>query len=200
MQWERYAKPNMVANPRIVTQHLHGLAVGEQLVLSAPGGDQLDVFFGTGDAAWVGHNVEIRAHVGGVYASPMGWSRIKLNGGHHIGRWGGIQAERWDVILHNDGAAVLSDAQIVAVVDTCGVSTHLIDPARGAFEITPSDIGVHEFKCFYVGVGGNVRVSCKGRGDQIDLLNVPAGTTVPLQITRLWATATTATNIVGFDY
>jgi hypothetical protein len=49
--------------------------------------------------------------------------------------------------------------------------------------------------CFlYVGGTGNVSVITLG-GDQITFAAVPAGTTLPIQVIRLRATATTATAV-----
>jgi hypothetical protein len=48
----------------------------------------------------------------------------------------------------------------------------------------------------YVGGTGNLRVLTAG-GDTITFTNMPAGTFVPVQVLRVYATSTTATNIVA---
>jgi hypothetical protein len=48
----------------------------------------------------------------------------------------------------------------------------------------------------YIGGAGNVRVQTAG-GDDVVFNNVLAGTFIPVQVTRVFATNTTATNIVA---
>jgi hypothetical protein len=48
----------------------------------------------------------------------------------------------------------------------------------------------------YVGGTGNLRVLTAG-GDTVTFSNVQAGTFIPVQVLRVYATSTTATNIVA---
>jgi hypothetical protein len=78
-----------------------------------------------------------------------------------------------------------------------------LQPARAAV-VTKSDTvnipnpgnGEVEGCVLYVGTGGTLRVFTAG-GDDITLLNVANGTFIPLQVIRVFATTTTANNIVA---
>lgn len=48
----------------------------------------------------------------------------------------------------------------------------------------------------YIGTGGNIRVMTAG-GDDVLFSNVLGGTFLPIQVTRVFATNTTASNIVA---
>jgi hypothetical protein len=48
----------------------------------------------------------------------------------------------------------------------------------------------------YVGVGGNVKVDMVS-GGTVNFLNIIAGTLLPIQVVRIYATGTTATNLVA---
>ena len=68
-----------------------------------------------------------------------------------------------------------------------------------AFAITPDNSMkfVRRARAFYVGVGGDVTV-LTGAGDTVQLKDVPQGAVIPLEITRVNATGTTASSLVGF--
>ena len=70
--------------------------------------------------------------------------------------------------------------------------------ALGAMSITPSDtaVFVRRVSHVYVGTTGNLRVM-SGDGNDVTLVAVLAGTLLPLTISRVFATGTTAQNIVG---
>ncbi len=78
-----------------------------------------------------------------------------------------------------------------------------LQPARAA-AVTKSDTvnipnpgnGQVEGCVLYVGTGGTLRVLTAG-GDDVTLLNVANGTFIPLQVIRVFATTTTANNIVA---
>jgi hypothetical protein len=78
-----------------------------------------------------------------------------------------------------------------------------LQPARAAV-VTKSDTvnipnpgnGAVEGCVLYVGTGGILRVFTAG-GDDITLLNVANGTFIPLQVIRVFASTTTANNIVA---
>jgi hypothetical protein len=64
-------------------------------------------------------------------------------------------------------------------------------PSVGGDGTTPS------WPCtLYIGTGGNLRVLTEG-GDDITFVNVLGGTTLPVNVVRVFATSTTASNIVA---
>ena len=66
-----------------------------------------------------------------------------------------------------------------------------------AFSITPSDAAnLGNVAVVYVGVAGNVRVTT-AQGDDVTFLGLPAGVVVPVQVLKVWAASTTATNLIG---
>lgn len=71
-------------------------------------------------------------------------------------------------------------------------------PATGAAAITPSNDAnlATETRALLVGVAGNVRVTTKD-GDDVVLTGLLAGNVYPICVVKVWATSTTATNIVG---
>ena len=68
------------------------------------------------------------------------------------------------------------------------------DPARDGESITPSDTGVISpvARGLYVGGAGNVKVDMVG-GTALTFSGVAAGTVLPIQVTRVYSTGTTAT-------
>ena len=69
--------------------------------------------------------------------------------------------------------------------------------AIDAFEVTPSDterLGITSV--LYVGVGGHVKVQTR-QGSDITFYNMNNGQFVPVQINKVYATGTTATNLVS---
>jgi hypothetical protein len=63
--------------------------------------------------------------------------------------------------------------------------------------VTPSDtVNLVSPSVIYVGVFGNVRVTT-ATGDVVTFLNVPTGSIIPVQVLRVMATSTTATNMVA---
>lgn len=73
----------------------------------------------------------------------------------------------------------------------------IIEQAREYAAATPSDVTKFtEPTSLFVGVGGDVAiVPLKGTA-AITFKNVPSGTFMPIQCKQLYATGTTATNIV----
>lgn len=66
-----------------------------------------------------------------------------------------------------------------------------------AAAVTPSDSGtLRVTRALYVGVGGNLRVTM-AYGTVVTFTGVLAGTVLPVQVSRVWATNTSATNIVA---
>jgi hypothetical protein len=78
-------------------------------------------------------------------------------------------------------------------------STDLDDPANSAEVVTPSDVTAltKPSRALYVGVTGNVSVEMHGTGTAIVFTAVPAGSILPIRVTRVNSTGTSATNIVS---
>jgi hypothetical protein len=72
------------------------------------------------------------------------------------------------------------------------------DPARHAEEVTTSDTVDLAFtsRSLYIGTSGDVTVLMAGTGAQITFSSVPVGT-LPVSVTRVLATGTTAQDIVA---
>ena len=66
----------------------------------------------------------------------------------------------------------------------------------GATAITPSDTNnLDSPSVVYVGGSGNVQVTT-AQGDQVVFSGLSAGQVIPVQVIRVWATLTTATNLL----
>lgn len=63
--------------------------------------------------------------------------------------------------------------------------------------VTPADDGTHNYLGLFVGTGGSVKVDMKGTGAAIVFVSVPDGSFLPIQVSRVYSTDTTASNIVG---
>lgn len=71
------------------------------------------------------------------------------------------------------------------------------DPARGAVAVTPSDATtLAGVRALYIGVTGDVAVVTPGRTTSVVFKAAPVGI-LPVQVTKVLATGTTATDIVG---
>ena len=70
--------------------------------------------------------------------------------------------------------------------------------ARRAAEVVTSNTVTYESptRGVYVGVGGNVKVDMVS-GGTVTFVGVPAGALLPIQVERIYATGTTATNMVA---
>ena len=76
--------------------------------------------------------------------------------------------------------------------------------AGRAAAVTPSDTsnipsingGVNNGCILYVGGAGNVKVLTTG-GDEVTLFSAQAGLVIPVKVLKVFATGTTATNIVA---
>lgn len=76
--------------------------------------------------------------------------------------------------------------------------TGLESPALHAFDVTPSntvDLPITT-RGFYVGVGGNVKVDTAG-GETVTFVGCLSGSYHPIRAKRIYATGTTATNLIG---
>ena len=69
--------------------------------------------------------------------------------------------------------------------------------AVNCIAITPADTDlVQPVRAIYVGGAGNLKISDTG-DDAVTFSNVPAGVILPVMARRIWATGTSASNIVG---
>jgi hypothetical protein len=69
--------------------------------------------------------------------------------------------------------------------------------ASDAFAITPSDATTQRAYALYVGGAGNVAVKTED-GTTLTFAGAQAGMILPLRVTQVLSTGTTATNILGF--
>jgi len=71
-------------------------------------------------------------------------------------------------------------------------------PATNAVAVTPSDSVDLSYvsRAVYVGASGNVKVVMADSGT-VTFVGVPAGATLPIRVSRIWSTGTTATNIIA---
>lgn len=78
-------------------------------------------------------------------------------------------------------------------------SPHLESPAENASTITPNDSNdLTDFtRSIYIGGAGNLKIDTVA-GDTVTLNGVVAGTVIPVRVQKVYATGTTATNLVGF--
>ena len=74
----------------------------------------------------------------------------------------------------------------------------LTSPADNATAVTPSDSTdlAYTSRALYVGGAGNLVVTMAGGGD-VTFTGVPVGSILPVRVTRVKATSTTATSIVN---
>lgn len=71
-------------------------------------------------------------------------------------------------------------------------------PAIHAFAITPDNENdlTYVTRSIYVGVGGTIVLVTAG-GEEVTLVNVQSGSVLPLRVSRVKASSTTATNMIG---
>lgn len=74
----------------------------------------------------------------------------------------------------------------------------LTSPADNATAVTPSDSTdlAYTSRALYVGGAGNIVVTMAGGGD-VTFAAVPAGSILPVRVTRVKSTSTTATSIIN---
>lgn len=72
-------------------------------------------------------------------------------------------------------------------------------PAAFASVVVPSDTAdlSRTTRSLYVGGAGNVTVDLRGGDQAVTFVGVPAGTFLPLRVTRVRQTGTSATNILA---
>lgn len=82
-----------------------------------------------------------------------------------------------------------------------------LDQALNAQSVTPSDTtdlslsggnfnNTASGALPFIGTAGNIKVTMLG-GQTVTFLNIADGTFLPIQVTRIWATGTTATDILA---
>ena len=76
--------------------------------------------------------------------------------------------------------------------------SQITTPAGNGLAVTLSDsVELTEFnREIFVGTGGNLKVTMAANQEDITLYNVPDGSRLPYVVTKVWATGTTASNIV----
>lgn len=74
-----------------------------------------------------------------------------------------------------------------------------VNAATGGSAITTSDSTAVDFNGIYIGGAGNVKVDLLD-GSTVTLTAVIVGTIYPLRVTKVYATGTTATNLVGLKW
>lgn len=74
----------------------------------------------------------------------------------------------------------------------------LDSPASNAAALTPSDSTdlANVTRAVYVGTGGDLKVTMRG-GQTVTYKNLPQGITKPIRVARVWATGTTAADLMG---
>jgi metal-dependent HD superfamily phosphatase/phosphodiesterase len=74
-------------------------------------------------------------------------------------------------------------------------------PATGGLAVTPSDsadVTNGRARSLYIGGAGDVTVVFARGSAPVTHVGVPAGTVLPVEVTRVMVTGTTATNIVAW--
>ena len=79
-----------------------------------------------------------------------------------------------------------------------GMQEGMTSPADNAAAVTPSDSTDLSYisRALYVGTGGNIVVTMMGGGD-VTFTNVQDGSNLPIRVSRVKSTSTTASNIVN---
>ena len=77
--------------------------------------------------------------------------------------------------------------------------TELASPAARAVAVTPSDGTALTLvsRGIYVGSAGNLAVTMKAGGNDVTFVGVAAGSLLPLRVTHVLSTGTTASDIVA---
>lgn len=73
------------------------------------------------------------------------------------------------------------------------------EPAYGAFSITPTDNSylAQQARGIYVGGAGDVVLKPRESATTVTFVGVVAGTIIPVWTEQVFATGTTATNLIG---
>lgn len=78
-------------------------------------------------------------------------------------------------------------------------SETLTAPADNLAAVTPNDSTdlAYVTRAVYVGGAGNMVVTPAGGGSNVTLVGIPAGSILPIRVSRILSTSTTATSIVA---
>lgn len=97
-------------------------------------------------------------------------------------------------IVYNLTQGTIATVTQVDDANTLSLSADIFDTVSDAFAVFESN--PNDGALIYVGTGGDVRVQLLGGGDVL-LKNVNSGQFLPLKVTRVFATNTTATDLVA---
>ena len=100
-------------------------------------------------------------------------------------------------VVHNDTAGTAATVVSVDSETQLTLNADIFTSTAQAYKVyvMSSQSGLGNPGCYlYVGGAGNVSVVTLG-GDTITFVGVPAGTTLPIQVVKLRATGTTATQV-----
>jgi hypothetical protein len=86
----------------------------------------------------------------------------------------------------------------MAAVDLSNKSNNVVDPGSNAAAVTPNDSTdlTYTTRALFVGGAGNIAVTMAG-GQSVTFTGVPAGALLPIRVTRVLSTGTTATTITA---
>ncbi len=71
--------------------------------------------------------------------------------------------------------------------------------ARNAVAITPHDTNAMSARAIYVGGAGNITLRARGSSADVVMTAVPVGTILPIEVTHVRSTGTTATALVALS-
>ena len=76
--------------------------------------------------------------------------------------------------------------------------TYTSDPLTSAVVVSPSDSADLSYttRAVYIGTTGNMKVTMQDSGTVL-FTGIPAGTTLPIRVSRIWSTTTTASTILA---
>ena len=103
--------------------------------------------------------------------------------------------------IKTDTGTIDSDTDAIKTA-TESSNTHLgnmfYDTALAVTPSDGSDLSGEPFFAVYVGTGGNLKVDMADGGAAVTLSNVASGQLLPIMVERIYATGTTASNIIAF--
>lgn len=78
------------------------------------------------------------------------------------------------------------------------MATSATQSARDCIEITPSNDAnlAREARAIFIGIGGNLKISTQ-YGNTVTFMNLVRGQILPVQVVKVWATGTTASNLIA---
>ncbi|WP_299327625.1 hypothetical protein [Parasphingopyxis sp.] len=87
------------------------------------------------------------------------------------------------------------------MADTFGYENAVADPASTAVAVTPNDSTAlaRTTKALYVGTVGDVAVKMRDSGNTVTFPNVQTGSILPVRVTHVMSTNTTASDIVALS-